>query len=196
MATDFFVIVLLVASLAALVFVWVRLRQLERRLEAGAKGVAEVDRVVRSECLPAVTEGARRVATVLERLDAVTGAAQADAARSREGLAPVLDEIAKASAELAAVKVELARLIERSGSRPAEEQARSADGAWVRELVRTHLLGLGVGAVSIDGVVSRPDGAQVVRARGTRGAELWNGNVVVRGGKVESASAVAARMFP
>ena len=35
-----------------------------------------------------------------------------------------------------------------------------------------------------------------MRARGIRGNELWNGNVVVRGGKVESASPMAARMFP
>ena len=154
-------------------------------------------RVVHSECLPAVTESSRRITTVLDRLEADRGSAEQEIIRSKEGLGPVLDELKKASADLGEVRVELARAIERAGAKPAEDAAaRSTDGAWLRDLVRAHLLGIGIGAVSIDGVVAKGDGSHVARARGIRGDELWTGNVVVRAGRVESASAVAARMFP
>ena len=117
-------------------------------------------------------------------------------AKSKGGLEPLLEELTKASSQLAEVRVELARLVDRAGARPAEDGARNQDGVWLRELVRGHLIGLGIGSISFDGVSTRPDGSHVVRARGLRGNELWNGNVVVRGGKVESASPLQARMFP
>jgi hypothetical protein len=196
MASDFFVIVLLVASLAAFVFLWMKLRDVMRNLEGGTKRLQEIERIVQGECLPAVTESSRRVTTVLDRLEADRASGEEELRRSRDGLAPILDELNKASTQLGEVRVELNRLIERAGVKVAEEGAKTGDGAWMRELVRVHLLGMGVGAISVDGVVAKPDGSHVVRARGMRGAELWTGNVVVRGGKVESALPVAARMFP
>jgi hypothetical protein len=197
MATDFFVITLLVASLAAFVFVWLKLRHVEQRLERGARELGELFRVVQSECMPALAESSRRLTTVLDRLEAERAQAQGDVAKAQAGLAPVLDELAKAAAHLGEVRVELARLVDRAASKPpAEEPARPADGAWIKDVVRTHLIGMGVGGVSIDGVTAKPDGSHVVRARGLRGSELWTGNVVVRGGKVESAAPVASRMFP
>jgi hypothetical protein len=196
MATDFFVIVLLVATLAALVFLWLKLREISRKLEQSVKGLAEVERVVQGECLPAVSEGSRRLATVLDRLEAERASAGRDVEQSRASLAPLLGELREAARELGQARVELARLVERAGAKPAEDAVRAADGAWMKELVRTHLLGLGIGSVSIDGVAAKPDGSHVVRARGMRGDELWSGSVVVRAGKVESASSFAARMFP
>ena len=54
MATDFFVITLLVASLAAFVFLWIKLRQVERKLDDSSRGLSEIGRVVQTECLPAL----------------------------------------------------------------------------------------------------------------------------------------------
>jgi len=196
MATDFFVITLLVASLAAFVFLWLKLRQVETKLDVSARGLTEVGRVVQSECLPALTESSRRIATVLDRLDAERSSAEAELAKSKDSMTPLLDELTRASSQLAEVRVELARLIDRATARPADDASRAQDPAWLRELVRAHLIGLGIGSVSFDGLSARDDGAQVVRARGLRGNELWTGSVIVRGGKVESASALTARMFP
>jgi hypothetical protein len=196
MATDFFVIMLLVASLAAFVFVWLRLRQVEQKLEKGARELGEVSRVLQTEALPAVAESSRRVTTVLDRLDAERAHAETEVARSKDALAPVLEELTRASTQLGEVRLELARLVDRAGSKASDDAVRPSDPAWLKDLVRTHLIGLGIGGVSIDGVVAKPDGSHVVRARGMRGNELWTGNVVVRGGKIESAAPVASRMFP
>jgi hypothetical protein len=188
------VITLLVASVAGFAILWLKLREVGQRLDRSSKSLAEIERVVMADCVPALAESSRRVTTVLERLDAEHAASQSEVARSEQGLGKLLDELAKVSQQLGEARVELARAIERAGQKPVE--AVPADGAWLRELVRTHLIGLGIGSVELDGVVPKPDGSQVVRARGLRGNELWSGNVVVRGGKVESASALAVRMFP
>lgn len=196
MAADFFVITLLVASLASFVFVWLRLRQVEHKLEKAARELGEVSRAVQSECLPAVVEVSRRVTTVLDRLDAERVHAEEEVARSKGALSPVLEELGRASTQLGEVRIELARLVDRAASKVPDDAARANDGAWLRDLVRTHLIGMGIGGVSIDGVTAKADGSHVARARGVRGMELWTGNVVVRGGKIESAAPVASRMFP
>jgi hypothetical protein len=196
MATDFFVIVLLVASLAAFVFLLLKLREVSRKLESSTKGLAEVERVVHSECLPAVAEGSKRLTTVLDRLEVERTSAAGEVERSRERLAPLIAELGRASTELGQARIELTRLIELAGAKPPEEPPRTADGPWMKDLVRAHLLGLGIGSISIDGVTAKPDGSHAVRARGLRGDELWIGTAVVRAGKVESCSTAAARMFP
>jgi hypothetical protein len=196
MPTDFFLILLLVASLAAYVFLWIKLRQVEKRIETTGKRFEEVERVVQTEIVPGLGESSKRVATVLDRLDAERTTAEAELARSREGLAPMVGELRKASEQLVELRTELARIMERVGTKSVEDNGRVTGEAWLKDLARNHLLSLGIGAISIDGVVARPDGSSVVRARGTRGNELWTGSVVVRGGKVESASSLAARMFP
>jgi hypothetical protein len=197
MSSEVSFVILLVAVAGAFAVLWAKVRAVERKVEQGAKALADVQRVLQTECLPALTESSRRVTTVLDRLDAERAAAESEISKAREGLVPLIEELAKASHQLGDVRVELGRLIERAGQKAAEETtARAGDGAWMRELVRTHLIGLGIGSVSLDGVVAKADGSHVVRARGLRGDELWTGNVVVRGGKVESAASVAARMFP
>ena len=112
-------------------------------------------------------------------------------------MTPLLDELTRASSQLAEVRVELGEA-DRPRERPAGRGSLAVAGPGLapRARPRMHLIGLGIGSVSFDGLSARPDGAQVVRARGLRGNELWTGSVVVRGGKVESASALAARMFP
>jgi hypothetical protein len=189
------IVTLLVASVAGFAILWFKLRQVGQRLDRSAKSLAEIERLVLADCVPALAESSRRVTTVIERLDAERAASQSEGVRAQEGLGKLLEELAKVSQQLGEARVELARAIERAGQKPVED-ARLADGPWLRELVRTHLIGLGIGSVTLDGVVPKPDGSQVVRARGLRGDELWTGNVVVRGGKVESASALAVRMFP
>lgn len=197
MVTDSFVILLLVALLGALAWIWARIRYVEHEIDRGGRALADVERAVRNECLPAVNECTRRVTTALDRLDAERAAADAEVAKAQQGLAPLVEDLAKAASQLGEVRVELARLIDRAGTRAAaEEPLRPSDGAWLRDLVRTHLIGLGIGSITVDGTVQKPDGSWVVRARGLRGSELWSGSVVVRGGKVESEARTAARMFP
>jgi hypothetical protein len=173
-----------------------RVREIERRSESGLATLAELDRVVRAECVPALTDLARRAGSALDRLDAERAAGSEEITRARDGLAPIVEELGRAAAQLGDARVALAQALERVGTARPVEDPRQADGAVLRDLVRSHLLAMGVGSVTIDGVVSKPDGSQVARARGLRGAELWTGNVVVKGGKVESASALAVRMFP
>jgi hypothetical protein len=190
------VVAVLVASLAGFVLLWVKLRQVEHKLERSSKGLAEIERVVQTECLPALTESARKATTALDRLDAERSAVESDIAKAKEGLGSLVEELTKSTHHLGEIRVELARLIERAGQNAAEDTARAGDGAWLRDLVRAHLIGLGIGSITLDGVVAKADGSHLVRARGLRGNELWTGNVVVRNGKVESAAAVAVRMFP
>lgn len=196
MGTEVLVVAVLVATLAGFVLLGIRLRRLERRLEQSSKSLAETQRVAQAEWLPALTESARKATTALDRLDAERAAAEADVAKAKEGLGPLVEELTRSTHHLGEIRVELARLIERAGQKAAEDSARAGDGAWLRDLVRAHLIGLGIGSITLDGVVAKADGSHVVRARGLRGNELWTGNVVVRNGKVESAAALAVRMFP
>ncbi len=192
-----FFAILLVMTLAAYVFFFLKLRQMERSLGAANAALDELrrrnevraadgDRVrdALSSLNATVVEVQREIGEVAATIEQARIEVRAADERGVETLRRV-EELADARAADAAIA---------SAVEPEVEAVPAAPSAV--DLARRHLESLGLTRVQVDGTAVRADGREVVRARAFRGTDLWHGRVVVNGSTVESEAELGMRMFP